>query len=70
MPRTGDGLLSSSFSSKTASRTYFKLTKLSDDFYIVIYSLFTANQEAGAKEFPRASTINMPRTILKEGAGR
>lgn len=71
MPRTGDGLLSSSFSSKTASRTYFKLTKLSDDFfYPVIYSLFTANQEAGAKEFPKASTINMPRTILKEEAGR
>lgn len=68
MPRTGDGLLSSS---KTASRTYFKLTKLSDDFfYPVIYSLFTANQEAGAKEFPKASMINMPRTILKEGAGR
>lgn len=49
----------------------FKLTKLSDDFfYPVIYSLFTANQEAGAKEFPKVSTINIPRTIIKEEAGR
>lgn len=51
MPRTGDSLLFNSLSSKTASRTYFRWTKLSDDFfYPVTYLLFTAPE---VEKFPR-----------------
>lgn len=65
---TGDSSLFNSLISKTASKTYFKLTKLSDDFfYPVTYSLFTATQEARTEEFPRPASSICQEQVLELG---